>query len=289
MSFVLDSIQDCYEEFVLNCQTKNLSKRTLLYYEQSYKMFANVVDVNASITTISNRTIKQYILWQQKNTDTCATSINARLRGIRTFLNYCYEMEYIGKIKVPMLKVDSKQKEPYTREEVVKLLSIGKNPSFTEYRNYCIVSTFIATGMRLNTLINLKVEDISFENNTIRLTTTKSRKMQYIPMPNKLATLLGKYIKRVKPTTYLFTNREGGQLSDNSVKIAVRKYNRARGVEKTSVHLFRHTFAKNYLLNGGDVFKLQRLLGHSTLDITKNYVNLYSTDLQQDVDDICML
>lgn len=197
MSFVLDSIQDCYEEFVINCQTKNLSKRTLLYYEQSYKMFANVVDVNASITTI--------------------------------------------------------------------------------------------TGMRLNTLINLKVEDINFENNTIRLTTTKSRKMQYIPMPNKLATLLTKYIKRVKPTTYLFTNREGGQLSDNSVKIAVRKYNRARGVEKTSVHLFRHTFAKNYLLNGGDVFKLQRLLGHSTLDITKNYVNLYSTDLQQDVNDICML
>ncbi|GCD81387.1 hypothetical protein PTHTG4_04490 [Parageobacillus thermoglucosidasius] len=57
-----------------------------------------------------------------------------------------------------------------------------------------------------------------------------------------------------------------------------------RGVEKTSIHAFRHTFAKHYITSGGDAFKLQRLLGHSTLDVTLNYVNLYGTDLKEDFD-----
>ena len=65
---------------------------------------------------------------------------------------------------------------------------------------------------------------------------------------------------------------------------AVRKCNISRGVTKTSLHLFRHTFAKNYIIAGGDSVYLQRLLGHSTLSMTNHYVRLYSTDLQKNYD-----
>lgn len=289
MEFVLNSIQDCYEEFILSCRARNLSKATLNYYSQCYQLFKEVVDTDESITTITNRTIKKFTIYLQDTTNCNSNSINNRLRGIRTFLNYCYDMEYINKVKVTMIKVDTEQKEPYTREEIVKLLTLSKNPSYTEYRNYCIVSTFLATGIRLNTLINLKVTDINFEEATIRLTTTKNRKAQLIPLPNKLATVLSKYIRKVKPTEYLFTNRSGTQLTSNGVKLAIRSYNRSKGVDKTSIHLFRHTFAKNYLMSGGDVFRLQRLLGHSTLDMTRHYVNLYCSDLVNDTDKYCLL
>ena len=289
MEFVLNSIQDCYEEFILSCRARNLSKATLNYYSQCYQLFKEVVDTDESITTITNRTIKKFTIYLQDTTNCNSNSINNRLRGIRTFLNYCYDMEYINKVKVTMIKGDTEQKEPYTREEIVKLLTLSKNPSYTEYRNYCIVSTFLATGIRLNTLINLKVTDINFEEATIRLTTTKNRKAQLIPLPNKLATVLSKYIRKVKPTEYLFTNRSGTQLTSNGVKLAIRSYNRSKGVDKTSIHLFRHTFAKNYLMSGGDVFRLQRLLGHSTLDMTRHYVNLYCSDLVNDTDKYCLL
>lgn len=89
-------------------------------------------------------------------------------------------------------------------------------------------------------------------------------------MPTKLAQILSKYIKKVKPNVYVFESRAGVQLTDDATKNAISKYNRSRGVEKTSIHLFRHTFAKNYLLNGVDVFKLQKMLGHFTLDTKKN-------------------
>lgn len=60
------------------------------------------------------------------------------------------------------------------------------------------------------------------------------------------------------------------------------KYNRKRGVSKTSAHLYRHTFAKRWILNGGDIFRLQKLLGHSNLDIVKEYVNMFGHDLTKD-------
>ena len=60
MSFVLDSIQDCYEEFILSCGTKNLSSRTIQYYQECYRLFSQVVDVEQSVTELNNRTIKRF-------------------------------------------------------------------------------------------------------------------------------------------------------------------------------------------------------------------------------------
>ena len=65
---------------------------------------------------------------------------------------------------------------------------------------------------------------------------------------------------------------------------SVWSYNISRGVSKTSIHLFRHTFAKNYILAGGGMLQLQALLGHSTLDMTKRYVSIYGQELQRDFD-----
>jgi integrase/recombinase XerD len=66
------------------------------------------------------------------------------------------------------------------------------------------------------------------------------------------------------------------------LKLAIGKYNQKRGVNKTSVHLFRHTFAKNWITNGGDIFRLQKILGHSSIEMVKEYVEMFSDDLKRD-------
>ena len=67
--------------------------------------------------------------------------------------------------------------------------------------------------------------------------------------------------------------------------LLTRSYNRSRGVEKTSIHLFRHTFARKYLVDcGGDAFMLQKLLGHSTLAMTKHYCAIYDADISKNYD-----
>ena len=65
---------------------------------------------------------------------------------------------------------------------------------------------------------------------------------------------------------------------------AVRRYNIERGVTKTSIHLFRHTFAKNFIIAGGGMVQLQALLGHATLEMSRHYVNIYGLDLKRDIE-----
>ena len=81
---------------------------------------------------------------------------------------------------------------------------------------------------------------------------------------------------------YLFCNIYGEKGNIRSFEDLVAKYNHERGVEKTSIHLFRHTFAKHWILQGGDIFRLQKILGHSDLSVTKEYVQMFGQDLQMD-------
>ena len=86
------------------------------------------------------------------------------------------------------------------------------------------------------------------------------------------------------PTAPLFVSEYGNQMTLNSLGNAIWNYNHSRGVEKTSMHLFRHTYAKLYIQAGGDPFRLQKLLGHADLTMTRRYVALYADDLRANYD-----
>ena len=87
----------------------------------------------------------------------------------------------------------------------------------------------------------------------------------------------------------MFCNQFGKQFATEGLQTAIVRYNHGRGVSKTSVHLFRHTFAKKWILSGGDIFRLQKLLGHSSLEIVKEYVNIFGADLKAQYDTFAYL
>ena len=107
-----------------------------------------------------------------------------------------------------------------------------------------------------------------------------------IPMSKSLKEVLVLYLKLWDwdSDDYLFPSISNRQLSVHAMEDAVRHYNISRNVAKTSLHLFRHTFAKNYILAGGGMVQLQSILGHSTLDMTRRYINLYGRDIHRDFD-----
>lgn len=95
-----------------------------------------------------------------------------------------------------------------------------------------------------------------------------------------MQTIFVEYLSYIEED-YAFPNTYGGKLMVRSLMY----YNRRRGVEKTGVHRWRHTFAKNWILNGGDIFRLQKILGHSDMTIVRNYVNMFTNDVQMDFDE----
>ena len=89
---------------------------------------------------------------------------------------------------------------------------------------------------------------------------------------------------------YLFPNESGEQLKEYALRSSIARYNNRRGVQKTSIHSFRHTFARKYLVDcGGNAFTLQRLLGHSTLDMTKHYCAIFDADIVKNYDNFSPL
>ncbi|MCQ6276790.1 tyrosine-type recombinase/integrase [Bacillus sp. V3B] len=239
------------------------------------------------VREIEKRHIDKFIMWLKRQ-ELKATTINTYMRATRSFLYFAMRENYLIKFEINLIKADKKQKELYTEEEIMKLI---KKPNirecgFVEHRNWVLVNYLLETCNRLNTVLNLKVHDIDLENGIVILTTTKNRKVQYNPISEHIVKVLTEYIRvyRLEKDDYLFINELGEQMTRNSMQHAIARYNKKRGVEKTSIHAFRHTFAKHYITSGGDAFKLQPLLGHSTLDVTLNYVNLYSEDLKEGFD-----
>ena len=104
--------------------------------------------------------------------------------------------------------------------------------------------------------------------------------------------ILKEYLRfrRGEETDPLFCDITGGPLTENGLRKAIVRYNKSRGVQKTSIHLFRHTFARKYLIDcGGDAFTLQKILGHSTLDMTKHYCAVFNADIIKNFDNFSPL
>jgi len=143
-------------------------------------------------------------------------------------------------------------------------------------------NTISLRGIR--TALAVKIKDLDFENQLILLTTTKNKRQQIVPMSGQLSSILQEYLlyRKGEPDDYLFCSTHGSQLTRDGATTVLYRYNKKRGVEKTSAHAYRHTFAKYWILDHGDSFRLQKLLGHRSMEMVRNYVEMFNDDLKRD-------
>ena len=279
-------LTDAFADFLEKCRAKNLSEKTLNIYTVHFKFFKEYLsDPDKKASDITEDTLEGFILYLQ-NRGCNDITVQSYMRGVRCFCYYLMEEEYLQRFKIKLPKADKRIKETYTDTELKKLLKKPnvKTCEFNEYKTWVFSNYLLATGNRISTVLSLQIKDLDFENETIQLNKCKNRKAQIVPMASSLKVILKEYLTYRKgfPDDYVFCNSYGGKGDIRSYQEMLAKYNQKRGVSKTSAHLYRHTFAKRWILNGGDIFRLQKLLGHSNLDIVKEYVNMFGRDLTKD-------
>ena len=284
---------DLFSSFLLAKQSMNLAEDTLRGYKLSIARFLKVVGEDFLVSSVCEESVFRFIRVQQEN-GLKEVSINSYLRSIRTFFYWAMDKEYIKPFKITLLREQEVIVETYTREELKAILKKpAKKGDFREWRMWAIINYILATGNRAATVRNLRLQDIDFQAKEITLAHTKNKKSQVIPLSSSLETVLKEYIRLwrayAEPTDWLFCGVNEAQLSDTSIHQSIRKYNHSRGVQRTGLHALRHTFAKEWILNNGDVFRLQKMLGHSTLEMTKRYVRMFNEDLKKDIDVYCLL
>ena len=279
------TLKQASEEFCKHNKVKGLSVATQRTYKGYIDNFIEWVGEDKSASFITTDILEDYIVYKSE-TGTKPVSVATIMRHLRTFINFCIKREYMSFIEVTIPKYQVELKEPYTKEEMTKLLARPKTDSFVEWRTWSMVNYFYGTGQRLSTVINIKVSHLDFDNNTVKLEWNKDKIQKYMPLSSAVVKVLKEYIKLadLNENDWLFPDIYGNQLKPRGAEQSVATYNRRRGVQKTSIHLLRHVFAKTYIINGGSPVKLQKLLNHKTIDMTMRYVNLYSNDISSDLD-----
>jgi integrase/recombinase XerC/integrase/recombinase XerD len=169
-------------------------------------------------------------------------------------------------------KVTRKVVTTLSDEEIQAILRTF-HPSILSYaRNQTIFMLLLDTGMRIGELINAKTEDVHMNEGFIKVK-GKGNRERMVPIGSSGQRILQRYLFRYrsKPANAtvdnVFLTSKGFPLSENSVKLTFARLAKRSGVSRLHAHLCRHTFATRFLINGGDVFTLQQILGHSTLEM----------------------
>lgn len=297
-SYVI-SLGEALQEFLEEKEARNLSVKTITNYKESIEMFIKFNDLNED-TDPNEITLSNFYKWMNtmKLEGKSFNSINHYLRDCRAFFYWMMDdnRRYIEKrFKIEMMEGQQETYKMFSDEELELLLAKPpRTAGFVEWRNWAIVNWVLATANRAATIVEVRLGDIDFTHKTIVLRHTKNKKAQTIPLSSSLATILKDYIRTWRncrgdgfPTDeydFLFPNVGEEQLTTDALKHSFRKYCISRGVEGTNIHGLRHNFAKLWAANNGSMAKLQRVLGHSSIEMSRRYIQLYGEDLKEDYD-----
>ena len=271
---------------------RGLSRNSIKSYEYDLNLFKKFIESNhISDTPINCRkeTIRNYLYnnLSNKKSRSQARSISA----IRSFFNYLIFEGYIKKspisdIELPRL--EKKLPEVLTELEIEKLIkSFNIKENFGQ-RNRAIVEVLYGTGMRVSELVNLKLSNIFFKENIIKII-GKGNKERFVPLGRVASNEIREYLKirdnliiDSKFLDIVFLNRYGRGLTRSMIfKIISDGYKRIGLNKKISPHTLRHSFATHLLKNGADLRTIQIILGHESITTTEIYTHLDTYHLEE--------
>jgi integrase/recombinase XerC/integrase/recombinase XerD len=281
-------LADAVDCFLLEQQLRGNTDKTIQGYKGFLRRFVEFLG-NEGVTelrafTVDN--IHQYQLYinnkkneKGKNDKLAKRSVQTYIRHIKVFAGYLYEQEYIPadmrpKIRIP--KAERNTVQILTDKELDLIMSCF-NRSEMGLRNAAIVCLMIDCGLRLEEVTRIKYDDINFDKGYM-MVTGKGRKGRIVPLGKKMLQSLTDYMSARSAdmeSVFLTCNRQ--PITKSTVSQLMKRLKVKTGIKRLHAHLFRHTFATNYLLHGlGDVYELSRLLGHSEIKITEWYLQLAS-------------
>lgn len=291
-----EKIDTVYLRFIVHQHSNGNSEATIKFYERFYKKLEaycnNVYGQSGGIANCPINMLKDDIFrytFIKSLGDVNIQTVNSYLRGYRALGNYAVKNGYLDSFSCPIKEVPPEVKDVYTEAELKKLLVKPPVQDFEQFRTYTIINLLLSTGARVNTLSNLRIKDVDFDEGYINFNTTKAHKVVRIGLHKRALISLKEFIHYwrsggdTEPDDFLFCNIYGEQLTRHGIYKSIESYNKRRGVEKTGVHLFRHTFAKMWIKDGGDLISLAQVLTHSELDMVKRYANLYGTDIKDKI------
>jgi len=272
--------QQVIDEFISARRVQRLSERTLEDYGLTLRRLAEFVGPDTPFDSLTVGQLRDFMAGLTHLSNKSLLNVHVGLSSLWTWSvdeGLCQE-HLPHRIKPP--KPEETVTPIFTAEEIKRLLKTAEGESHKE-RNRAILLILVDTGIRASEMAGLTVGDIL--GNKLRVFGKGSKERQ-VPLSTRTLKALLDYLAgrgRLPTKAPLFLTEGGHGMTRHGLFKIISRLGDKANVADTHPHRFRHTFAVNYLRNGGDAISLQELLGHSTLDMVKHYVKLAATDLQE--------
>ena len=273
---------DRFTEFIRERRyLHNVSAATVSWYTHALKWLPSESptqdDLKDTVLRMRERGLKE-------------TGCNAVIRAVNSYLHWNSGAERkcgpgCSHPRIAQLKEPQNVLPTLTEAQVKLLVSWKPKPkNFYQRRLHLLVLLLLDTGCRITEALTLRVSDVDMDNMLITLD-GKGRKQRIVPFSFALRKALHRFIAdfNLKPDYLLIATLRGTRVRRMTALRGVKLLCKLLGFDPPArtLHAFRHTFAVNYLRRGGSVFHLQKVLGHSTLEMTRRYANLVTADLQE--------
>lgn len=279
---------DNMEAFLRSIKSRNRSADTVGFYRQNLTRFRDILEkqgISTQVDRITSDIIEGYfIAYSLDELENSYNTVAIRLRALRAFYNWLVSRGTVERNPLDSIVIGTSRNrvETYTREQINDILRQPDLETFVGFRDYTMMVLFLETGVRLREITDIEVDDVKFTDSQIVIW-GKNRTYRRVPIQKRTQTVLKRYLKArgASPVPYLFITQDDAKMSRRIVQERIRKYGRMAGITnvRNSPHTFRHTFAKMSVQNGANIFELQKILGHKTLDMVRVYVNLFSRDV----------
>jgi integrase/recombinase XerD len=293
------SLSEAIEGYELAAEARRLSSNTMTGYRNSFKKLSAFLAGDPPIATITHQDVEGFLAAQTSVSKKSILNYHTALCALWTWAL----KEQVAPVHVPHQverpRPESRAIVPYTEAEVRALLAAvnhtqvyarpGKAASRHALpeadRNRAIILLLLDTGVRASELCGLQIRHLDLRNHdkSIMVRGGKGDKDRHIPISARTAQVIWKYLKSrpdARLNEPLFATDSGRKMDRNNLGNMLESAAKRAGVPGVHPHKFRHTFAINYLRNSGDIYTLQLILGHTTLDMVRNYLRLAQADTQ---------
>jgi len=289
--------------FEMSNRVDGKSDSTIIWYRDILKLFIRYLKENRLSIYIEEFDIgnaRSYVLYlksrnkfgryDNKHGQTSGLSpqtIQGHIRGLKAFSSWLYREGYTDENRLQNLKIPRapvKLIEPLTDKEISQVTSTINQELSTGIRNYAIFMTALDNGLRASEIANITLGNLDLKGGFVKVM-GKGSKERIVPIGDYVKMILWNYITSVRPDPTvigcdnLFLTSNGRPITTNTIKLVFSRLAKISGVKRLHAHLCRHTFAVNYLLNGGDIFTLREILGHTALEMVNHYLTFTRSQL----------
>jgi integrase/recombinase XerD len=262
------TLQEATQLYLQDCKIRNLSKETIRRYRKGLQKFQQQLDsLQKEISEITPSDLTHRIITGMLNEGLSLRSVNCQIAILKELFKFLKTDGWISTniaAELKAFKLNPSMKHTFTDGHLQCLFAQPDRTTFTGFRNYVMMLVLLETGLRLKELANLRLSDILFQEELLKIQQGKGRKARIVPIQQTCLTHLKRYVQErgVLDHDYVWVNLDNSPFQASGIRVMISRYCQAAQIKgiQCSCHTFRHTFAKHYLLRGGDMFTLKAIM-----------------------------